>query len=309
MATQTKLTCANGHQMHLNHWPALGQTKLVFQIVHGMAEHSARYDFFAQYLNKLGIEVYAADQRGHGYSAPNDEKLGHLADANGWNLLVSDQLTLSNYIAEKHPNVPIVLFGHSMGSFVSRNYAALHSQHISGLILSGTGAHPGFIAHIGKLIANFMVWRKGLTYKSTFIFNTVFGPYTKRIANKKTDFDWLTRDESIVKKYIADKYCGHLMSNQFWRDINQGVDFINSPQGFNQVRKNLPIYLISGDADPVGDYGKGVEKVYANYKKAGMQNVSIKLYKDARHELCNETNKNEIFDDISQWLKQTEILK
>jgi len=308
MANQFKLSAPDGHKIHINHWPTSSTPKLIFQIVHGMAEHSIRYAHFAKFLNSIGIEVYASDQRGHGYSVPNDEMLGHLADADGWNWLVKDQVQISNYIAEHHPAVPLVRFGHSMGSFVVRTYAASHSQLISGLILSGTGAHPGFIAKLGNLITAYMIKTKGIHYKSKFIFNTVFGPYTKRIANKKTDFDWLTRDENIVKEYIADKFCGFYMSNQFWKDINGGIDFINSDAAIAQIRKNLPILFISGDGDPVGEYGKGVEKVYKMYNSAGIQSVSMKIYAGARHELCNETNKYEVFADIKNWLTTNSLL-
>ena len=278
--------------------------KAVIVIAHGMAERKERYDEFTSFLAQNGYAVFIHDHLGHGESVENDDYLGFFGEEDGWKTLVEDCYTITNYAREIFPNKPLILFGHSMGSFVARAFAEMHPLTLDGAIFCGTsGANPA--AGIAVKLADFIARSKGNFYRSEFINAVAFGAYNKKIKPQRTDFDWLTRDNEIVDKYVADKYCGFLFTACGYRDLFSVLKYVSGKNWYKGVRKNLPMYLIAGDADPVGEYGAGVKQVVSDLKKTGHENVEIKLYKGGRHEILNETDRNIVMDDILVWLDKT----
>ena len=285
-------------------WEVDGQMspKGIVQIAHGMAEHIERYDLFAKSLIHEGYIVYGNDHRGHGRTGENSNLIGFFAEENGFERVVEDMLQLTKLIKEDYPNLPIFLFGHSMGSFLSRRYIQTHGGQLGGVILSGTGGDPGLIGKVGLGIAKLEMKRKGKKTKSPFMNKLTFGSYNKAFTPSRTEFDWLSRDKNEVNKYINDPLCGGVFTAGFFYDLVSGVAKVNKQSANQNIPKVLPMYLLAGDKDPVGNYSKGVIQAANMYKKLGIKDVTIKLYEDSRHEILNELNKEEVFQDIIKWL-------
>jgi len=281
---------------------AKSNIKAAVQIAHGMAEHAARYERFAKVLVKAGYAVYANDHRGHGKTAGALENVGYFADEKGWDKVVDDMLVLTKLIRKENPKVPIFLFGHSMGSFLSRHYAMLHGNEIKGLILSGTGGDPGLLGKIGLFVAKREAAKKGRKTRSPLLDKLSFGAFNKAFKPNRTNFDWLSRDNAEVDKYVADPYCGDVFTAGFFCDMLEGLAFINNAGNIARIPRELPIYLFSGSLDPVGANTKGVLKAYNALVKAGIRDVTYRFYQDARHETLNETNRDEVFQDVIDWL-------
>ncbi|MFS1515966.1 alpha/beta hydrolase [Bacillus sp. SCS-151] len=299
-------SATDSEQIYAKKWiPELSEYRRgIVQIAHGMAEHIGRYDKFAQALVNEGYIVYGNDHRGHGQTANNEENIGYFADRNGFDLVVEDMFYLTNLIKEQHEQLPIFLFGHSMGSFLSRRFIQLHGEEITGVILSGTGGDPGILGKIGARLAKSEMTRKGLRHRSKRLDKLSFGSYNKSFKPTRTDFDWLSRDQQEVDKYVDDALCGGVFTSSFFYDLLTGLEVIHRRDNILKIRKDLPIYLFSGAKDPVGNFSKGVSKVYEAYKAAGIEDVTCKLYKDGRHEMLNETNRDEVYEDIMTWLKK-----
>ncbi len=278
--------------------------KAALQIAHGMAEHGARYERFAGELVKAGYAVYVNDHRGHGKTAGSLENVGFFAEVEGWNKVVDDMHVLTAIIKKENPKVPVFLLGHSMGSFLSRNYAMLHGGDIKGLILSGTAGDPGLLGKVGLFVAKREAARKGKKTKSPLLDKLSFGAYNKAFKPNRTKFDWLSRDNAEVDKYVADPYCGDVFSAGFFCDLVSGLAFISDNGNVAKIPRELPIYLFSGSMDPVGAKTKGVLQVYNSLVKAGIRDVTYKFYQDGRHEMLNETNRDEVFKDVIAWLNQ-----
>ncbi|HFL3600527.1 TPA: lysophospholipase [Clostridioides difficile] len=282
--------------------------KAVIQIAHGMAETAQRYETFAKVLTKNGYIVYINDHRGHGKTAKIIENVGHLAEKEGFRCLVEDMYTLTNIIKKENEDLPIYLFGHSMGSFASQRYIMDYSNNLAGLILCGSNGKQGIILNLAHLIINREIKKYGRRFKSNKINNLIFGGEIIR-RNEKTKFDWLSRDKEQVEKYINDPFCGVVCSCGFFYDLVQGLKEIEDKENLKKVPLDIPIYIISGDKDPIGKNGKGVLKLRDRYIKLGVKDVTCKLYKDGRHELLNEINREEVFEDIICWLNnKIEIL-
>jgi len=277
--------------------------KGVVQIAHGMAEHSKRYRRFAEALTQEGFAVYANDHRGHGKTAGSLENVGYFADENGWDLVVNDMHKLTQIIKDNHPGVPVFLFGHSMGSFLSRNYIFLFGHEIKGVILSGTGGNPGLLGKIGYLVAKNESKKHGKKFRSPKLKELSFGKFNNAFKPNRTEFDWLSRDDAEVDKYVKDPYCGGDFTARFYEDLLTGINAINNMKNIKRIPKDLPIYLFSGEKDPVGNKTKGVKQVFKSYQKAGIRDVTLKFYEDGRHEMLNETNRKEVFKDVITWLK------
>ncbi|HBG3251206.1 alpha/beta hydrolase, partial [Clostridioides difficile] len=275
--------------------------KAVIQIAHGMAETAQRYETFAKVLTKNGYIVYINDHRGHGKTAKIIENVGHLAEKEGFRCLVEDMYTLTNIIKKENEDLPIYLFGHSMGSFASQRYIMDYSNNLSGLILCGSNGKQGIILNLAHLIINREIKKYGRRSKSNKINNLIFGGEIIR-RNEKTKFDWLSRDKEQVEKYINDPFCGVVCSCGFFYDLVQGLKEIEDKENLKKVPLDIPIYIISGDKDPIGKNGKGVLRLRDRYIKLGVKDVTCKLYKDGRHELLNEINREEVFEDIICWL-------
>ena len=282
--------------------------KAVIQIAHGMAETAQRYETFAKVPTKNGYIVYINDHRGHGKTAKIIENVGHLAEKEGFRCLVEDMYTLTNIIKKENEDLPIYLFGHSMGSFASQRYIMDYSNNLSGLILCGSNGKQGIILNLAHLIINREIKKYGRRSKSNKINNLIFGGEIIR-RNEKTKFDWLSRDKEQVEKYINDPFCGVVCSCGFFYDLVQGLKEIEDKENLKKVPLDIPIYIISGDKDPIGKNGKGVLRLRDRYIKLGVKDVTCKLYKDGRHELLNEINREEVFEDIICWLNnKIEIL-
>ncbi len=278
------------------------EVKGLVQISHGMAEHAGRYRKFANELTDSNYVVYANDHRGHGKTAGSADKLGHFADEGGWDLVVQDMHNLTDLMKEEHPDIPIFLFGHSMGSFLARDFISRYGEEIDGTILSGTSGDPGPLADILIMIAKIQSLFKGRKSKSTFLNNLVFGQYNESFSPNRTDFDWLSRDQTEVDKYIEDSYCGREPSAGFFIDLFEGLKKIHREENIEKIPKELPILLISGERDPVGGFKEGVLEVYELYDEAGIKDISRKFYGGARHELLHETNTDQVIEDVIEWM-------
>lgn len=275
--------------------------KAVVQIAHGMAETAQRYETFAKVLTKNGYIVYINDHRGHGKTAKIIENVGHLAEKEGFRCLVEDMYTLTNIIKKENEDLPIYLFGHSMGSFASQRYIMDYSNNLSGLILCGSNGRQGIILNLAHMIINREIKKYGRRSRSNKINDLIFGGEIIR-RNEKTKFDWLSRDKEQVEKYINDPFCGVVCSCGFFYDLIQGLKEIEDKENLKKVPLDVPIYIISGDKDPIGKNGKGILRLRDRYIKLGVKDVTCKLYKGGRHELLNEINKEEVFEDVICWL-------
>lgn len=279
-------------------WIPDGEIKGIFQIVHGMAEHIERYDDFACFMADKGFLVAANDHIGHGKSCTNPDKKGYFCKDDSVTVVVRDIHRLKKKVQERYSGKKYIILGHSMGSLMLRNYLFKYGKGIDGAIVMGTASSPGYIAAGGKLLIKAIAAVKGWEYRSKFADGLVNAKPNARIEHKRTDFDWLTREESVVDKYIDDEDCGFLFTLNGHYTVVDSVAKLNSKKGLNSMPKDLPVLFVSGEEDPVGGYGIGVRRAYDQFRAAGMNNISMKLYPKARHELLNETNREEVYKDI-----------
>lgn len=290
--------------IHVHQWtPVSRGVKGVVQIAHGVAEYALRYEHFAKYLCAQGFVVVANDHLGHGKSLIEGCPMVYLGDENGWEHTVDDMEELRARTARVFPGKPYFLFGHSMGSFLARTHLIRHPGKLDGCILCGTGYMSAPIIAAGKLVADKEIRRLGRRAFSVKADTLAFGSYNKAFAPNRTPFDWLSVNEDNVDAYIADPLCGEKTSLGLFRDMLGGLALINSQKNINTVDKELPVYFIAGDRDPVGDMGKGVRKACECFKKAGIRDVSIKLYHGLRHEILNEKNRQYVYRDVLDWLE------
>jgi len=274
------------------------------QIAHGIAEHSARYDDFAMYMASHGFVVVTNDHLGHGKSISEDENLGFFAEENGWSVAVQDMHILHEMMQEEY-SLPHFLFGHSMGSFLARTYIIYHRAGLSGVILSGTGRQTPATIKAGRLVGEYEAKRHGLKYKSERVNALAFGSYNKGFPSARTGSDWISRDAAVVDEYMSDKLCGYVPTVGLFLDMLVGLSIIGSRKKQQHMNKNLPVFFISGDKDPVGENGAGVIAVYKSFLDAGMENVTLKLYHNGRHEMLNELNKADVYCDVLSWIEGT----
>lgn len=278
------------------------EPRAIVQIIHGIAEYIDRYDEFMSFLADNGIIAVGTDHLGHGKSIESEEQTGFFAYDNGWDYAVRDEEVLRLAMHENYPELPIIVFGHSMGSFMARTLLIRYPDAFNAAIISGTGNQGAALVNGGLFMGNLVTGLKGAHHYSKFLNNLAFGSYNKIYDNPKTEYDWLSRDEANVQKYIDDPLCGFIPSCSLFRDMMTGVKFITNKKNLTAMNKDMPVYFMSGDMDPVGECGKGVQKAYNNFLEAGMKDVSIKLYPDGRHEMLNEINKDEVYTDILTWL-------
>lgn len=273
----------------------------VVQIIHGIAEHSQRYEDFAHYLNSLGYLVVAQDHMGHGLSVELGSTKGYFYG--GWWAAIDDVCTLLRITKEEFPDIPYILFGHSMGSFMARTILVKYPDlPINGCVICGTGWQQGAVLGAGLLLARAICLFSDPSESSALLQNLAFGSYNKRISQIRTPYDWLTRDHAVVDAYVEDSMCGFTASAGLMRDMFSGISYIQKQSNLIRMKKDLPVMFIAGDADPVGNYGKGVLKTVKAFKSVGMQCVVDKIYPDGRHEILNELNKHEVYEDVSLWI-------
>lgn len=274
----------------------------IVQISHGMGEYFSRYTTFAKYLCSLGFIVCGNDHIGHGASVSRPAELGFFAVRDGWKYLVEDVKQLTDLMQRRYPDLPYFLLGHSGGSLIVRLYLTDYGDRLAGCILTGTaGPNPTALsaAHLADSIAR----TRGVTYRSGFLNDMAFKGYNRKIKNPRTVFDWLSRDESVVSLYQSDEKCNFIFTAAGFRDLFMLTAKANASHTFRHTPRDLPLLFLSGDKDPVGKYGEGVRRVVHLYRGAGLKNIEVIFYKDARHEVLNELGRLEAFGDISRWLE------
>ena len=278
--------------------------RAVVQISHGIAEHIDRYLDFMVFLASSGYVAVANDHLGHGKTMTSLEEQGIFAEENGWDYVVGDMEKLHDITAAEYPGLPYVMFGHSMGSFLTRTYLIKHPDKYDAAIISGTGHQSKALISSGLLMAEGFVKFSGPRRIGTALNNVAFGAYNKAFQPQRTEFDWLSRDEAEVDKYIADPLCGFVARTSLYRDMMKGIKLITDAKNIQSMSKEQPVYFMSGAMDPVGENGKGVKKAYKAFCDAGLKDVMIRLYPEGRHEMLNELNKKQVYADILEWLGQ-----
>ena len=282
-------------------WPE-GTPKAVVQIVHGIAEYAYRYARFAECLNAHGYLVVAEDHPGHGLTRQRDGAKGYFGG--GWFGAIDNLLALKHAIQEEYPDVPYVFYGHSMGSFMVRTLLAYKPEcELAGCVICGTGWLPEIVVNAGRAIAVQACKRMGEKIPNAKLQALMFSGYNKKVERPRTEYDWLSRDASLVDAYVEDPLCGFTVSSGLLRDMLTGIRFIQNKDNLKKMNTKIPVFFVAGGDDPVGDYGKGVRKAAAKFEEVGMQNVSCKIYPLCRHEILNEINQEEVFDDVLEWLE------
>lgn len=300
----------DGIEIYCYKWDAhTDNVKGVVQIAHGMAEHASRYEAFAKKLNESGYTVYANDHRGHGKSALSTELQGYLGEGRAFERLVDDMARLSEIIHRENPDKQLFLFAHSMGSFASRRYIMAYPEKIDGLILSGSNGKQGFVLSIGQIIAKIQRKIIGDKRPSNILNALAFGSYNAKFMPNRTLFDWLSTCDEAVDKYMEDQYCGAVFPASFFDEFFSTLKFIENKKNFHLIPKKLPILIVSGTDDPVGEMGKGVKRLYNHYKENGVEKLEMKLYEKCRHEIVNDSCREELFKDVLAFLSYIDKYK
>lgn len=296
------VVASGGTKIFLRIWDEVENPIGLVQIFHGMAEHSGRYDDFANFLNSKGFIVYANDHRGHGLSIGENKVLAYVGE-DGFNNIVEDERIISEIIKEKYRDLPLYIFSHSFGSFLGQEFIIRYSNEIDGIILSGSAKQDSIEIKAARLLASLQNSILDSSKPANLLDKLSFGSYNDKVENIKTKFDWLSRDEKEVDKYIADELSGYISPINFYYNLFHGFKDLYKRDRLSKISKKLPILIISGDMDPVGKYGSSVKKLYATYENLNMENLSSKLYPGGRHELLKEINKSEVYDFIYKWIK------
>lgn len=280
----------------------LEEAKGIIELIHGMAEHRKRYEDFAAFLAENGYITVIYDQRGHGETCGAVENQGYMSDVDNFDAMVQDAHLVNEEIKKMYPDKKFILMGHSMGSFITQRYIELYPESIDAAILSGTNYTKSLLYKLGAIIAKGEVKKHGRKYISKKLISLSFGSYNKAFKPNRTEYDWLSVNEANVDKYIADPYCGADFSASYFMDLI--INFNTIAKEYNKTPKDLPIYMFSGSKDPVGNNGKGVKKLYNQYQKLHIADVSMKLYENKRHEMLNEDNKEEVYNDVLNWINK-----
>jgi alpha-beta hydrolase superfamily lysophospholipase len=288
-------------ELYIYCWDKVENPKAMLHIFHGMAEHAGRYREFAEYLNNNGVIVYASDHRGHGKTAGIVEELGYIGE-DGFNTIVEDKHLIFEQMKWEHPALPMFLLGHSFGSFLAQEYVIRYESELNGVMLLGSAVQKGPQVYAGILISYFEKLIFGERKQSKLLNKLSFGSYNRKTKDKVHKFAWLSTDKKEVIKYDEDSFCGSVFTTSFYYYFLNGLVRLYKKNRLISVPKELPIYIISGDEDPVGAYGKLVKKLFNLYKKIGVKDVKMKLYPGSRHEILNEVNKNEVYEDLLSWL-------
>ena len=291
-------------RIHAIEWIPDVPVQAVLQICHGMVEYIDRYDDFARYLARHGYYVTGHDHLGHGQSVQDDSCHGYFHETKGNEYVIGDIHRLRKRTLKKYPNVPYFILGHSMGSFLVRQYIELYGKGLSGAIIMGTGAQPAPLLIAGKSLCRIIAAQKGWDYRSKFIDNMVFASYNKRFEPARTDKDWLTKDEKIVDAYLAHPWCTFRFTVNAYYHMFRGIQFLQKKKNICKIPKNLPLFLVAGSDDPVGNFGKNVKKVYRIYQACQIQDVQLKLYETDRHEILNETDRLDVYRDLLDWMNE-----
>lgn len=293
--------------IHAIEWIPEGNISAILQISHGMVEYIDRYDEFAHFLNKHGYYVVGHDHLGHGDSVQSKEDWGYFNEKKGNECVIGDIHQLRQLTQEKYPTTPYFLLGHSMGSFLVRQYLTMHGLGLSGAIIMGTGNQPLSLIKLGKIFCRITATFKGWHYRSNFVNNMAFGGYNKKFFPSRTTMDWLSRNPKNVDTYLSEERCNFIFTVNGYYHMFRGIEHLAKDKNFKKIPKHLPIFFIAGEEDPVGNFGKGVKSIFQKYKNGGIQDVSLKLYKNDRHEILNENDRQTIYMDIYEWLETKRI--
>lgn len=290
-------------RLHCVQWAAPAPPRAIVQIVHGIAEHVLRYDDFARFLNEKEITVVAEDHMGHGGTlAPGDPK-GYFYG--GWLAAVDDCYSLLSHTKDQFPGIPYVILGHSMGSFLTRTLLYRYPESgISGAILCGTGWQPAPVLKAGLSLCRRACAKTGETYVSPHLRNVIFGSYNKKVPSPRTPFDWICGDPQVVDDYLADSLCGFEETAGLDRDMLTGIQMNQKKENLARMNPNLPVLFIAGEQDPVGSYGTGVRKSAEAFQRAGLSDVTVRLYPEGRHEILNESIKGTVYQDVFHWISK-----
>lgn len=287
-----------------HHFPAARGGRACVVLVHGLGEHSGRYRHVITALTQAGYDTYVYDQRGHGLTAADPSKLGFFALHRGWEQVLEDLHRVVSHVRRRHPELPLVLVGHSMGSLLAQHYAIAHGDHVNAMVLSGSDTRPGPLPKIGRVIARAEMALYGPYKRSSLLSFLSVGRYRYAFRPQRTDYDWLSRDNASVDEHANDPLCGFVPTASVWKDIFDGVIYIAQARHRARVPRGLPILLISGSNDLLSDKGRRVRKLADAYRQAGVRDVTVKLYPGGRHEMFNELNRDEVFHDLIMWLRR-----
>lgn len=290
--------------IHGVEWIPEGEIKAILQISHGMVEYIDRYDGFASWLAGKGWYVTGNDHLGHGQSVVSEDRYGFFHEKDGNKCVIGDIHTLRKRTQEKYPGVPYFVLGHSMGSFLIRQYISQYGEGLSGAIIMGTGHKGVFLLDAGRILCRLVAACKGWNYRSTFINNLGMGSYQKSFPSEKSANNWITSDKERRDKYEKDPLCSFIFTVNGYEQMFAGMRTMIKRKNLKRIPKNLPIFFVAGAQDPVGNSGKDVEKVFHSYQKLGIKNCSIKLYPNARHELLNERNRKQVYGDLYRWMTE-----
>lgn len=306
MGTDLSFLSSDGiHTVFVRVWTPAGEPRAILQLTHGMVEYVDRYDAFATYLAEHGLMVVGHDQLGHGHTAKNNEELGYFG-ANPSSLLIADMHTLREKAQSLYPSLPYFMLGHSMGSYLLRQYLAEHGSGLAGAIIMGTGYMDPATTDLGLFIDDVISSVKGEQYRSALMakLTTGSGPYAQYcVDGSDVTRSWLTKDTEIVKKYYSDPYCTTKFTMNGYKGLLESVRFADTFANMQKMDQAVPVYLVSGALDPVGNMGKGVTKVFELLKKAGIRDVSMHLFEGDRHEILNETDRETVvFPNLLDWI-------
>lgn len=295
------LTLANGARAYVHRWLPAGKPRAALQIIHGMAEHGGRYARLAAALNAAGYAVYAQDLPGHGRSVDSVRDLGHLADRDGWSFTLDCIHAVNRQIAAGQPDVPLLMLGHSMGGYLLQHYVTEHSGELRGAVFSGCSGDLGPLRAVGLALIR-LEMLMGPRRRSWLGEQLSFRDFNRRFRPARTAFDWLSRDAAEVDRYVADPLCGFRCSGETWRQLLQACGGLGDPARLQRIRKDLPVLLVSGSADAAIQGEKGLRALERLYRAAGLSSVEVRIYPGARHELLNETCRDEVTQDLLEWI-------
>ncbi len=284
--------------------PAMGGVLGVVQLAHGMVDHPGRYAKLAAYLTERGFVLAANHHLGHGKSVSSDDDFGYFADEDATTCLLRDMHQLNRTLRERYSGIPIVLMGHSMGSFLSRLYVERYPHTVVGHIIHGTGGPHKLMLPIGRALIALIALFRGKRYRSRFVAGLAFSGYNSKFDKSEGKNAWLTRDIQAVADRDEDEFTSFIFTLEGYNELFRMISASNSKKWFNSYPKNMPTLIMSGDMDPVGQYGRGVAYVYKHMLMGGCSSLTLKIYEGARHELFNETCRDEVFADIAEWISQ-----
>ncbi len=291
-------------QIHAIKWIPKGEIRGILQICHGMVEYIERYDEFASYMCEQGYCVIGHDHLGHGKSINTEADYGYFPEQDGNRFVIGDVQQLRVMTEKEHANLPYLMLGHSMGSFLLRQYLTMYGEGLAGAVIMGTGYQPMAVLVAGQQLCRITAFFKGWRYRSKFVDNLSFGGFNKRFEPGETARDWVTSDRKLCRKYVEDPLCMFRFTLGGYYQMFEGMKVLARKESIERIPKDLPILFTAGMDDPVGAFGKNVKKVYKKYKDAGIEKTAIKLYAGSRHEILNETNREQVYEDLYSWCER-----